>query len=245
MLRLGAILIFSIPITAWCGSLPVFTFSAGLAEVCINDSSPAGVTCSALGASANLGLAANPTLVPGVVSFITSDGSAFTYTQMDGSLGYLDLEWSGALSQPGYAGTEMPFQYSFTVTENATQPLLWNTTFGPAGLVGSDFQASRIDGGGNTIVTGEGTAFSMNASNPDLIALNLGIQFANLFQAVVPSGDQFTVSDVDVSLDVPAGLFVPEPASWTLLFAIVPAFFVAYGLSASWKLSIASRHRRR
>ena len=103
--------------------VPVFTFSSGLAETCINDSSPAGVTCSALVGSENLGLVANPTLLPGVVSF-TSVSSAFTYTQMDGNLGYLDLNWTGALSQPGHGGIELPFQYSFTVTENAIQPLI-------------------------------------------------------------------------------------------------------------------------
>jgi hypothetical protein len=234
LMRLGGILIFLAPVSVWCGTIPVFTFSSGLAEICINDSSPAGVTCSAVGGSANLGLVANPTLLPGVVSF-TSGGSAFTYTQIDGNLGYLDLDWTGALSQPGYGGTELPFQYSFTVTEDAIQPLLWNITFGPLGVVGFESQsASLIDGGSSTTVTGQGMAFSENADSPDLIDLGLGIQFANLFQGVVPTsglvpnGDEFTVSDVSVSTDIPAGLFIPEPASWALIFAILPAFYVAY-----------------
>jgi hypothetical protein len=231
---LGGILIFLAPVTVWCGTVPVFTFSTGFAETCVNDSSPAGVTCSPVGGSTNLGLVANPTLLPGVVSF-TSGGSAFTYTQTDGNLGYLDLDWTGALSQPGYGGTELPFQYSFTVTENAIQPLLWNITFGPLGLIRFESQsASLIDGGSNTTVTGQGMAFSENSDSPDLINLGLGIQFANLFQAgvptpgLVPNGDEFTVSDVNVSIDIPAGLFIPEPASWTLIFAILPAFYVPY-----------------
>jgi len=249
-MRLGGILIFLAPVTVWCGTVPVFTFSSGVAEICISDSSPAGVTCSAAGGSASLGLVANPTLLPGVVSF-TSGASAFTYTQMDGDLGYLDLDWTGALSQPAYSGTELPFQYSFTVTENAIQPLLWNIAFGPLGVVSFESQfASRIDGGSSTTVTGQAVAFSQNADSPDLINLDLGIQFANLFQGVVPTpglvpnGDEFTVSDVNVSLDVPADLFVPEPASWMLILAILPAFYVASGLSAPRRRNIASGPRR-
>jgi hypothetical protein len=234
LMRLAGILIFLSPVTVWCGTVPVFTFSSGLAEICIIDSSPAGVTCSAVGGSANLGLVANPTLLPGVVSF-TSGGSAVTYTQMDGNLGYLDLDWTGALSQPGYGGTELPFQYSFTVTENAIQPLLWNIAFGPLGVVGFEPQsASLIDGGSSTTVTGQGMALSQNADSPDLINLGLGIQFANLFQGVVPTpglvpnGDEFTVSDVNVSIVIPADLFIPEPASWALILALLPAFYIAY-----------------
>jgi hypothetical protein len=128
----------------------------------------------------------------------------------------------------------LPFQYSFTVTENAIQPLRWNITFGVLGVVRSEagFQASEIGGGSSTTVTGQGLAFSENADNPDLINLDLGIQFANIFQGVVPTpglvpdGDEFTVSDVNVSIDIPADLFIPEPASWTLIFVIVPAFYL-------------------
>ncbi len=223
MLKLGAILIFSTSVTAWCGAMPqVFTFSTGLAEICINDSSPGGVTCSALAGSTNLGLAANPTPLPGVVSFIASNGSGFTYTQADGNLGYLELEWSGALSQPGSPGTVMPFQYSFTLTENDTQPVLWNTTFGPVGLVASNLQPTLSDGGSSTVIAGSGTAFSQSTNDPDLITLGLGIQFANQFRGIVPSGDEFTVSDVSVNIEAPSALFLPEPASWILMFAIVP-----------------------
>jgi hypothetical protein len=229
MRTLGALLIFSTSVTAWCGSMPqVFTFSTGVAEVCIRDSSPAGVTCSALGGSANVELASNPTLLPGVVTFITSGNSSFTYTQADSNLGYLVLEWSGALSQPAYPGTVMPFQYSFTLTENETQPLLWNTSFGPTGIIDSYPQAYRSDGGSSIVITGQGNAFSQHTNDAELVNLELGIQFANQFTGVVPtpddvpSGDEFTLSDVSVSIEVPSVLFVPEPASWILMFAIVP-----------------------
>jgi hypothetical protein len=142
-MKVGGILIFLAPVTVWCGTVPVFTFSSGLAEICINDGSPAGVTCSPLGGSENLGLVANPTLLPGFVSF-TSGSSAFTYTQIDGNLGYLDLDWTGALSQPGHSGIALPFQYSFTVTENAIQPLRWNITFGPLGVVRFEPQSASL-----------------------------------------------------------------------------------------------------
>jgi hypothetical protein len=81
---------------------------------------------------------------------------------------------------------------------------------------------------------GQGMAFSENSHSPELIGLGLGIQFANLFQGgvptpgLLPNGDEFTVSDVNVSIGIPAGLLTPEPASWTLIFAILPAFYVAH-----------------
>ena len=216
---LAAFLLLASHQGATCSTLSQITVVSGSACAEINNSS-GGVDCKPLAGAENLILTTNPTALPGTATFISGD-SSFTYTQMDGNIGYLLLDWIGQLSPTVY-GNMIPFQYSFNVTENLTQPLAWSVSFAPAGAIYSYEQPAIISGGSSTIVSGHGTASGSPQDDSDSIDLEIGVQFFNQFPLTVPTGDEFTVSDVSVSIDIPAEAFIPEPASWHLMWAIIP-----------------------
>jgi hypothetical protein len=229
-----------LPFTPTVRSAVIQQITATSSSACqeINNGS-GGVNCTPLPGADNLTLQTNPTPLPGTVTFESSDDSSFTYTQADQNPGYLFLQWTAQLSERIYQGA-MPFDYSFTITENDPQALNYLLSFGGGGAITSSASNSTdIDGALTQTVTGQGMAF--HAIDSDLVHLGLGVSFQNLFPLDVPIGDEFTVSDVTVNIDIPPDAFLPEPAPWQLLSVLALVVGIAARVSPALK---AWRRRR-